>query len=102
MDSLVSICKDHKGGIERENVIIHNIKTYYDIRQKTYLITFGMDDYGIYCSFDFTHYKNDDRFFKIKNIPIQISKELLDVYERALGVYLSGVRDDKLLELGIV
>ncbi len=99
---IISICLDHTGVIEKENVMIRNIKSYYDIKFKTYIITFGMDDFGIYCSLDFNQYRNDDRFFKTKDIPIQISKELKSVYDRALGVYITGVRDDKLIEIGII
>ncbi len=102
MESIVSICLDHTGRIEKENVMIRNIKSYYDIKLKTYIITFGMDDFGIYCSLNFNHYNNDDSFFKIKDISVQISDDLKSVYDRALGSYMSGIRDEKLIEIGIL
>jgi len=103
---IVSICLDHKGDIERSDVTIRDIKAYYDIKIKTCIFTFGRDDKGIYSSYDFNQYRNDDRFFKIKDIPTQlqlnINKELKEVYERALSVYMTGIRDEKLIEIGII
>ncbi len=96
---LVNICKDHTGSVERVNVILDNIKTYYDVEEKTYLFTFGTNEGYVYCSYEYHKYNNHDTFFKVKDIPIQISLRLLDIFQRSLSQYVSENRDNKLQEL---
>lgn len=100
------ICVDHTGKLERR-AYLSDIRSFTDFDHRTYLITLGRDissgtlSSEIYCSLSF-HNSKSCRFFKSEHMKVQVSDDLYKVFERALMVYKSDIRDSKLIEIGII